>query len=110
MPNRPEYNWVWCPTGVIDMHRPERWGVVQLSDQTTDLPACRPLDEWENRTKLVDLFEAQRTFRLENGRYSASLEDLGMEEEGFTLQATDRQFVATLGSFSIDHEWRLTRE
>ena len=110
VPNRPEYNWVWCPTGVIDMHRPERWGVVQLSDQTTDLPACRPLDEWENRTKLVDLFEAQRTFRLENGRYSASLEDLGMEEEGFTLQATDRQFVATLGSFSIDHEWRLTRE
>lgn len=23
---RPEENWVWAPTGVIDMHRPERWG------------------------------------------------------------------------------------
>ena len=24
----PEDNWVWSPTGVIDMHRPEKWGVV----------------------------------------------------------------------------------
>lgn len=22
----PEYNWVWSPQGVIDMHRPEQWG------------------------------------------------------------------------------------
>lgn len=27
-----EDNWVWCPTGVIDMHRPERWGYMQFSD------------------------------------------------------------------------------
>lgn len=25
---RPEANWVWSPQGVIDMHLPERWGVV----------------------------------------------------------------------------------
>lgn len=23
---RPEDNWVWSPMGVVDMHRPERWG------------------------------------------------------------------------------------
>jgi hypothetical protein len=28
-PNR-EHNWVWSPQGVIDMHRPERWGVVEF--------------------------------------------------------------------------------
>ncbi|QOJ01369.1 MAG: carbohydrate-binding family 9-like protein [Phycisphaeraceae bacterium] len=28
VPGRPEHNWVWSPTGRIDMHRPERWGVV----------------------------------------------------------------------------------
>jgi hypothetical protein len=27
----PEYNWVWSPTGLIDMHLPERWGYVQFS-------------------------------------------------------------------------------
>jgi hypothetical protein len=25
---RPEHNWVWSPQGMIDMHQPERWGVV----------------------------------------------------------------------------------
>ncbi len=28
---RPEDNWVWSPIGVIDMHRPERWGYVQFT-------------------------------------------------------------------------------
>src|SRR6185312_918912 len=31
VPNRPEDNWVWSPQGVVDMHRPERWGYVQFS-------------------------------------------------------------------------------
>lgn len=26
----PEANWVWSPQGVIDMHIPERWGVVRF--------------------------------------------------------------------------------
>ena len=30
---RPEHNWVWSPQGVIDMHRPERWGYVQFSTE-----------------------------------------------------------------------------
>ena len=28
---KPEHNWVWSPQGVIDMHRPERWGYLQFS-------------------------------------------------------------------------------
>lgn len=30
----PEENWVWAPTGKIDMHMPDRWGFVYLSDKT----------------------------------------------------------------------------
>ncbi len=26
----PEHNWVWSPQGVVNMHVPERWGVVQF--------------------------------------------------------------------------------
>ena len=25
-----EDNWVWSPQGLVDMHVPERWGVVQF--------------------------------------------------------------------------------
>jgi hypothetical protein len=31
VPNRPEHNWVWSPMGLIDMHVPQRWGVVEFS-------------------------------------------------------------------------------
>ncbi len=26
--NKPEYNWVWSPTGVVDIHRPDKWGYL----------------------------------------------------------------------------------
>lgn len=30
----PEENWVWSPTGKIDMHMPDRWGYVYFAEQT----------------------------------------------------------------------------
>jgi hypothetical protein len=33
LPGRPEHNWVWSPTGVIDMHLPDRWGIVEFLDE-----------------------------------------------------------------------------
>ena len=109
VPALPEDNWVWTPTGVIDMHRPERWGVLQFTDSTTDLPPLVPLEEWENRVALIDLYEAQLTYKNENGRYAATLSDLGVDHPGMTLESTSTQFFATLGSFGIDHQWRLSR-
>lgn len=29
----PEENWVWTPTGMIDMHMPDRWGFVYFSNE-----------------------------------------------------------------------------
>ena len=109
VPGLPEDNWVWTPTGVIDMHRPERWGVLQFTDSTTDLPPLVPLEEWGNRVALIDLYEAQLTYKNENGRYAATLSDLGVDHPGMTLESTSTQFFATLGSFGIDHQWRLSR-
>lgn len=31
----PEYNWVWSPQGVINMHEPEHWGYVYFSSNKT---------------------------------------------------------------------------
>lgn len=30
---KPEYNWVWSPQGVINMHEPEHWGYVYFSEK-----------------------------------------------------------------------------
>ncbi len=31
--DHPEDNWVWSPQGVIDMHRPEMWGIVRFVER-----------------------------------------------------------------------------
>jgi hypothetical protein len=31
-PGTPHSNWAWSPPGIVDMHRPERWGVIRFSD------------------------------------------------------------------------------
>lgn len=31
--NLPEYNWVWSPQGVINMHVPEHWGFLEFSSE-----------------------------------------------------------------------------
>lgn len=35
----PEENWVWTPTGRIDMHMPDRWGYLHFVDQVVGQPA-----------------------------------------------------------------------
>ena len=29
---KPEENWVWSPTGVVDIHLPDRWGFIRFID------------------------------------------------------------------------------
>jgi len=35
----PEDNWVWSPQGLVNMHYPERWGIVEFSDAPAGGPA-----------------------------------------------------------------------
>lgn len=105
-PNTPEYNWVWSPQYAIDMHRPEWWGVLQFSERTSDLPPMQPLEEWDNRLVLVDVWEAQQQFRDKTGRYTADPATIGFDIPGLGLEATSTMFEARLGSCRVDHELR----
>ncbi len=73
-----EDNWVWSPQGVIDMHRPELWGMVQFSDvisgQGTDTFTYHPDEEvkWE----LYTLYHAQKAWYKSNGQYTTQLSQL----------------------------------
>jgi hypothetical protein len=101
----PEHNWVWSPQGAIDMHRPERWGILQFSSRTTDLPPVRSLDDWETRLALVSVWETQHAYRQQHGRYSSST-DLGLDIPGLLIEATTNQFEAALGGWRVDQELR----
>lgn len=104
-PGLPEDNWVWSPQGVVDMHQPEHWGLLQFSDGT---PLPTPTLEPE-RARLMAVYHAQHRFRSKSGRWASELSQLGLETAGIRLEATGYQWSAQLGDWMIDHESRLRR-
>ena len=63
----PEYNWVWSPQGVINMHEPEHWGYVYFS---TKQPGEKenfeiPQDE-KIRWALYELYRNNKAYYAEH--------------------------------------------
>jgi cellulose/xylan binding protein with CBM9 domain len=79
--NKPEHNWVWSPQGVIDMHRPERWGYLQFSTARPGAAECRLDPDWPVRDLLHRAYYAERVYHKKNGRYATAVEDLGLDRE-----------------------------
>lgn len=53
----PEYNWVWSPQGVINMHEPERWGYVFFTEAPNGTPVSfRPEKDEHLKWYLYELY------------------------------------------------------
>ena len=81
----PEYNWVWSPQGVINMHEPEHWGYVYFSTKpvSEEVAFTIPQDE-QIRWKLYEFYRAQKAYFSENKTWATSLDAL--EAEAFQLE------------------------
>lgn len=90
----PEYNWVWAPTGLIDIHLPELWSFVYFGDeeQSFELPADEQV-KWELRK----LFYRQRNWIYEHGAYTTSFDDL----KGTDVWTIQPSLYATPNLFEI---------
>jgi hypothetical protein len=107
---RAEHNWVWSPQGVIDMHRPERWGYIQFSTAKPGGAQFRPDPDWEARDALHRVYYAQRIHHKKHGRYAAALDDLGLKLPAgrVALAATRSTFEASWLSADQDAKPRVT--
>ena len=77
----PEDNWVWSPQGVINMHLPERWGIVQFSDQAPGTNVSFSYsDDLKYERLLRELYYHQRDFRREHSKYTNDLNQLQASE------------------------------
>jgi hypothetical protein len=76
VPNTREDNWVWSPQGIVDMHRPERWGYVQFSTAAPGRATFRPDPAGPIRNRLMQIYYAQRAFFEENKRWATTLAEL----------------------------------
>ena len=74
----PEYNWVWSPMGIINMHYPELWGYLLFADGPTE-SVMHPdeLIKWELRK----LYYRQRNYYVGHGRFCSDFELLTGEDD-----------------------------
>jgi hypothetical protein len=80
VPKSREDNWVWSPQGVVDMHRPEKWGYVQFSTAPPGKGVFRPDPAGPAKYLLHRIYYAQRQFLGEHKRYAQTLGELGLAE------------------------------
>ncbi len=108
-PGKAEENWVWSPTGKVDMHMPERWGYVHFVEApvgSAPVTPAAPVDESAYRL-LWCLFYAQAEHRTEKGCYQRTpeaalalpgdeLRELLPQGARLTMEATASTFRARL--------------
>lgn len=86
-PKTPEFNWVWSPQGVIDMHRPEMWGLLQFAKGEGEGALNEP--SRSSRRFLQEVYYAQRDWKKAHGNWAKSLQELGVTTEDKTLSAIE---------------------
>ncbi|WP_299666589.1 carbohydrate-binding family 9-like protein [uncultured Polaribacter sp.] len=73
-----EYNWVWSPMGVVNMHEPEKWGYVYFSSKEVGKKEqfVIPNDE-KIKWKLFELYRSQKLYFKNHQKWAIHLDSLG---------------------------------
>ncbi|MCC6443253.1 MAG: carbohydrate-binding family 9-like protein [Armatimonadetes bacterium] len=99
VPGKREDNWIWSPPGVIDMHRPEKWGYLQFSTAAPGTAAYRPDPAGPSRDLLFEIYYHQRDYREKNGRWAKTLKELGLPGLGKGVTARPIRLETTTSAF-----------
>ncbi len=76
----PEYYWVWSNQGVINMHEPEKWGIIQFTNKTTAANIDIKADK--------DFLHKQTAYALFRKTQFGDLKSMLTKKEGFTKPYT----------------------
>lgn len=77
--DKPEFNWVWSPQGLISMHMPERWGLVRFTENRKKEKIKFIDSDIDNaRWAMRQVYYYQGNYFLENKKYSTSVDELGL--------------------------------
>ena len=119
-----EDNWVWSKQGEIAMHLPERWGILQFSDEMPSAEVeLKYYDEWPIRCAAMGLFYAMKEYYSKESLYTDDLQAVAAysikpyaicDEAATSIKLSDDGYVArvTLGQFTatIRHDRYLVVE
>lgn len=62
-----EDNWVWQPIGAINMHMPQRWGVIQFADERVNGTQVARDPSWPLRHVAAAVYDAQMEWKAKHG-------------------------------------------
>ncbi len=80
-PRTPKDNWIWSPPGVIDMHRPEMWGLLQFTRQPASVTVpVEPIPGKPARDLALEIYYTQHDFWKSHHRWATNLVDLGWKD------------------------------
>lgn len=101
--NVPEDNWVWSPQGLIAMHYPEMWGVVEFSRQPVGSVVSPVVitDAEIVRHSLYRIYFEQHDWFARHGRYARSLSELGILDLAFPGWESPPGFEVTPDQFQV---------
>ena len=76
----PEFNWVWSPQGLIYMHMPDLWGLVQFTGLAPGKNKVEFKDSELDQIKwaLRQVYYRQRNHYFKNETYAASVQSLSL--------------------------------
>ncbi|MCM4156977.1 carbohydrate-binding family 9-like protein [Gramella sp. AN32] len=73
----PEYNWVWSPQGVINMHEPEHWGYVYFSDKKPGGKEAFTIPKDEKiKWFLYELYRKQKSYHQKHKKWALPINKL----------------------------------
>ena len=114
----PEDNWVWAPTGVINIHYPELWSFVFFSEDRDNVPCDTTIPEDEYRKwELRKLYYAEKILFETTGSYSDKLDVLletlssyapndcnkTVKNLNYRIETTSRTFLISCPSADASH-------
>lgn len=80
-PHTPEDNWVWSPMGVVNMHLPERWGVIQFVSETDERDDSFLPEGWQEKIELAAAWDLQMDHKKRVGTFAKVPSELGLGED-----------------------------
>jgi len=80
----PEDNWVWAPTGLVDIHCPEFWGFVFFTQHGE---ACAIPEDERRKLALRQLYYAEYAYYAAHGRFTGDVPSLNCALPDYPVRA-----------------------
>ncbi len=97
-------NWVWSPPGIVDMHRPERWGYIQFSTARPGEAKFRPDPALSARDLLMEIYHREKSYQAREQKWTDSFDRLGLQAEAWRSLASPPKLRLTADGFEATLE------